>query len=150
MITNVGNVLNATTGDVPVQGRIASGVKGMQMDETAWLAGICTAENTGYAVIVTNQGNAKKVAMKEIDKMVRYRKGLAIATGMAKGEEIVFATFARPGDDLVVKTERGELLARNVDKIPTVTRVGKMKNIFGKQQIVKAWLHRTDFATPEC
>ncbi len=149
MVTNVGNVLNAATGDVPVQGRIASGVKGIQMDDTAWLAGISTAENTGYVVIVTNMGNAKKVAMKEIDKMVRYRKGLAIASGMGKGEEVIFATFARPGDDLVVKTEDGELLARSVDKLPSVARVGKMKNVFGKQTLVKAWLHRTDFATPE-
>ena len=149
MITNVGNVLNAATGDVPVQGRIASGVKGMQMDDSAWLAGIATAENTGYAVLVTNMGNAKKVAMNEIDKMVRYRKGLTIAAGMAKGEEVVYATFARKEDDLVVRTDNGDLLARNVDKLPSATRVGKMKNVFGKQQIVKAWLHRTNFATPE-
>ncbi len=149
MITNVGNVLNAATGDVPVQGRIASGVKGMQMDDNAWLAGIATADNTGFAVMVTNLGNAKKVAMKEIDKMVRYRKGLTIATGMGKGEEVVYATFARSGDDLVVKTADGNLLARSVDKLPSATRVGKMKNVFGKHQIVKAWLHRTNFATPE-
>ena len=149
MITNVGNVLNAATGDVPVQGRIASGVKGMQMDDSAWLAGISTAEGSGYAVMVTNLGNAKKVAMKDIDKMVRYRKGLTIATGMAKGEEIIFAAFARPDDDLVVKTESGNLLARTVDKLPSINRVGKMKNVFGKQPLVKAWLHRTNFATPE-
>ncbi|MCM1404108.1 MAG: DNA topoisomerase 4 subunit A [Prevotella sp.] len=149
MITNVGNVLNAATGDVPVQGRIASGVKGMQMDDSAWLAGIATADNTGYAVLVTNLGNAKKVAMKEIDKMVRYRKGLTIATSMGKGEEVIYATFARSGDDLVVKTANGALLTRSVDKLPSATRVGKMKNVFGKQQIVKGWLHRTSFATPE-
>ncbi|MBS7401571.1 MAG: DNA topoisomerase 4 subunit A [Eubacteriales bacterium] len=150
MITNVGNVLNAATGDVPVQGRIASGVKGMQMDDSAWLAGISTAENTGYAVIITNMGNAKKVAMKDIDKMVRYRKGLTIASGMAKGEEVMFANFARPGDDVVVRTEDGTMLARSVDKLPTANRMGKMKNVFGKHRLVKAWLHRTDFATPEC
>ena len=149
MITNVGNVLNAATGDVPVQGRIASGVKGMQMDDSAWLAGISTAENGGYAILVTNQGNAKKVAMSDIDKMVRYRKGLTIASGMGKGEEVIYATFARKDDDLVVKTANGDLLARSVEKIPTVQRVGKMKNIFGKQQIVEAWLHRTNFVTPE-
>ena len=149
MITNVGNVLNAATGDVPVQGRIASGVKGMQMDDSAWLAGITTAENGGYAVLVTNLGNAKKVSMSDIDKMVRYRKGLTIASGMAKGEEIVYATFARKDDDLVVKTVNGDLLARSVEKIPSVTRVGKLKNLFGKQQIVQAWLHRTNFVVPE-
>ena len=150
MITNVGNVLNAATGDIPVQGRIASGVKGMQMDDTAWLAGISTAENTGYAVLVTNLGNAKKVAMKDIDKMVRYRKGLTIASGMAKGEEVIYATFARKEDDLVVKNEKGEILARSVEKLPTVARTGKMKNTFGKPKIERVWLHRTNFVTPEC
>ncbi len=149
MITNVGNVLNAATGDVPVQGRIASGVKGMQMDDNAWLAGISTAENSGYAVLVTNMGNAKKVAMSDIDKMVRYRKGLTIAAGMAKGEEVIYATFARKDDDLVVQTSNGDMLARSVEKIPSVARVGKMKNLFGKHQIVRAWLHRRNFVTPE-
>lgn len=150
MVTNVGNVLNAATGDVPVQGRIASGVKGMQMDDSAWLAGIVTAEKSGFVVLVTNMGNVKKVAMSDIDKMVRYRKGLAIATGMAKGEEIIFATFARNEDDLVVRTEDDNLLARNVEKLPSATRIGKMKNVFGKQKIVKGWLHRTNFVIPEC
>ena len=149
MITNVGNVLNAATGDIPVQGRIASGVKGMQMDDTAWLAGISTAENNGYAVLVTNLGNAKKVAMKDIDKMVRYRKGLTIASGMAKGEEVIYATFARKEDDIVVKNEKGEILARSVEKLPTVARIGKMKNTFGKHKIERVWLHRTNFVTPE-
>lgn len=149
MITNVGNVLNAATGDIPVQGRIASGVKGMQMDDTAWLAGISTAENTGYAVLVTNLGNTKKVAMKDIDKMVRYRKGLTIASGMAKGEEVIYATFARKDDDLVIKNEKGEILARSVEKLPTVARIGKMKNTFGKPKIERVWLHRTNFVTPE-
>ncbi|MBQ7973660.1 MAG: DNA topoisomerase 4 subunit A [Clostridia bacterium] len=149
MITNVGNVLNAATGDVPVQGRIASGVKGMQMDDSAWLAGISTAENNGYAVLVTNQGNAKKVSMSDIDKMVRYRKGLTIASGMGKGEEVIFAIFARKEDDLVVQTADGELLTRSVEKVPNVARIGKMKNVFGKKQLVRAWLHRTNYVTPE-
>jgi len=121
----------------------------MQMDDTAWLAGISTAENTGYAVLVTNLGNTKKVAMKDIDKMVRYRKGLTIASGMAKGEEVIYATFARKDDDLVIKNEKGEILARSVEKLPTVARIGKMKNTFGKPKIERVWLHRTNFVTPE-
>jgi len=149
MVTNVGNVLNAATGDIPVQGRIASGVKGMQMDDSAWLAGISTAENSGYAVLVTNLGNVKKVAIKDIDKMVRYRKGLTIASGMTKGEEVIYATFARKEDDLVVKTEKGEILTRSVEKLPAVARIGKMKNIFGKQKIIRVWLHRTNYTTPD-
>lgn len=148
MVTNVGNVLNATTGDVPVQGRIASGVKGMQMDDNAWLAGICTAESTGFAVILTNHGNVKKVDMKNIDKMVRYRKGLSIATNLAKDEEIIFAAFANPGEDLVVKTADDEILVQSLDKLPSTTRVGKMKNVFGKHRLVKGWLHRVNFVTP--
>ena len=90
------------------------------------------------------------IAIKEIDKMVRYRKGLTIASGMAKGEEVIYAIFARPGDDLVVKTDTDELLARSVDKLPSTTRIGKMKNVFGKHCLVKAWLHRTGFVIPEC
>lgn len=150
MISNVGNVLNATTGDVPVQGRIASGVKGMQLDDNAYLAGISTAENSGFAVMITNHGNAKKVAMKDIDKMVRYRKGLTIANNLAKGEEIVFAGFARAGEDIIVKTASDEILVQPLDKLPTTNRMGKMKNVFGKQEIVGGWVHRTNAVMAEC
>lgn len=150
MISNVGNVLNATTGDVPVQGRIASGVKGMQIDDNAYLAGISTAENNGFAVMVTNYGNTKKVAMKDIDKMVRYRKGLTIANNLAKGEEIVFAGFARAGEDLIVKTADDEILVQPVDKLSATNRVGKMKNVFGKHTIVGGWIHRTNAVMAEC
>ena len=150
MISNVGNVLNATTGDVPVQGRIASGVKGMQIDDNAYLAGISTAETNGFAVMVTNHGNAKKVAMKDIDKMVRYRKGLTIANNLAKGEEIVFAAFARAGEDLIVKTANDEILVQAIDKIPATNRTGKMKNLFGKHEIVGGWVHRTNAVIAEC
>ncbi len=150
MITNVGNVLNMTTRDIPIQGRIAGGVKGIQLDENAWVAGTSTAGATGFAVLLTNFGNVKKVDIKTIDKMVRYRKGLTIANDLSKGEEIIFATFARNEEDLIAKTEDGQILSVAIEKIPTVVRTGKKKSIFNKKNIVKGWIHYGTCAKPEC
>jgi DNA gyrase subunit A len=141
MVTNTGHVLNATTGDIPVQGRIATGVKGIQMDESMYCAGICTARVPGWAVVVTNLGNVKKVDMKDIDKMVRYRKGLILMNDMGKGEEVIFAAFSKGGEDLVVRTEDGKNLIKDIDKIAETTRTGKMKNLFGRQRIISAYIH---------
>jgi DNA gyrase subunit A len=142
MVTNNGNILNAATGDIPVQGRIATGVKGIQIDENSFCAGICTAKGSGYIIAVTNYGNAKKVDIKNIDKMVRYRKGLQFVNDFAKGEEIIFACWTRGGEDLVAKTEKGEILFKDIDAVKETPRTGKMKNIFGRQKLTFACIHR--------
>ena len=143
MVTNKGMVLNATTGDIPIQGRIATGVKGIQIDETMFCAGIGTAKNQGFIIAVSNMGSVKKVEVKDIDKMVRYRKGLQFVNDFGRNEELIFAGWTRGGEDLVVKTANGKIFWKDIDAIAVSPRTGKTKNTFASvKPIAFACIHR--------
>lgn len=143
MVTAGGMILHATTGDVPVQGRIAGGVKGISLGENDYCVCNCVAKNTGFVVAITNKGNIKRTEIKGIEKSVRYRKGLMFGS-LAKDETIMFASWVRGDEDLVAKTEDNEIIHVPVDKIPLTERTGKFKQFPSKPSIKVsgAWIHR--------
>ncbi|MCL2846321.1 MAG: DNA topoisomerase 4 subunit A [Firmicutes bacterium] len=144
LLTTTGMVLHATTGDVPVQGRIAGGVKGINFGtETEWCACNAVAGADTFLVAVTNKGNVKRTAVKGIEKMVRYRKGLQFG-GLDKNEEIIFGAIARGDEDIVVKTEEGAVASCPVEKIPLTERTGKFRQFPLKPNLkpVEGWVHQ--------
>jgi DNA gyrase subunit A len=144
LISGSGYILNAQTGDVPVQGRIASGVKGISMDDSDTAVCSSVAKPSGFIVAVTNHGNIKRVESKKIEKMVRYRKGLQFGGAMGKDESVVFGNWVKGEEDLVVQTDTGDILTIPVAEIPVTDRVAKWKAWpkIGKAKIVAGWIHR--------
>ena len=136
-----GMILHATTGDVPVQGRIAGGVKGINLAEGDYCA--CNCISKGYVVAVTDKAHIKRTEVKNIEKMVRYRKGLTFGN-LAKGEKIIFAACVKGDEDLVVKLGDNSIVHVPVDKIAVTDRTGKFKSIPGKagSAVASAWIHR--------
>ncbi|MCD8201565.1 MAG: DNA topoisomerase 4 subunit A, partial [Clostridia bacterium] len=94
-VTKKGMCLNAIKDDVPQQGRVASGVRGILLndfDEVALATQHC---GEGEVIIYTSLGLFKKVISSTIDLMSRARKGVMIAelkTKDGKGE-IKFADY---------------------------------------------------------
>ncbi|MCL2569968.1 MAG: DNA topoisomerase 4 subunit A [Firmicutes bacterium] len=141
-VTSGGMVLNATTADVPVQGRIAGGVKGINLNDGDFCVCSCVAKPHGFIVAVTTKGNVKRVAMSDIEKMVRYRKGLIFGT-LDKGENIVYASWVNGAEDLVVQIEGGAIESIPVAKITPTPRPAKYKLMAGKiLKVQSAWIHR--------
>ncbi|MCL2755835.1 MAG: DNA topoisomerase 4 subunit A [Firmicutes bacterium] len=145
LMSSAGYILHAQTQDVPVQGRIAGGVKGINLGENEFVPGNSIVKSNGFVVAVTSKGGVKKAAIKGIEKMVRYRKGLMFGGALEKGEEIVFATTVKGGEDLVVKTHKDEVLTIPVDKIPTTERTVKYKPLKAGLKIQGAWIHERKF-----
>jgi len=139
-LTAKGMVLNAATSDVPLQGRIAGGVKGILMADDDYCVCSCVAKQTGFVVAVTNKGNVKKVDIKTIEKMARYRKGLMFGS-LDKGEHYVFASWVKGEEDLVAITADNKLLYTQVSKIKESVRTAKSMSVF-KGQIASAHIHR--------
>ncbi|MCL2847244.1 MAG: DNA topoisomerase 4 subunit A [Firmicutes bacterium] len=77
-VTKDGMCLNADTSDVPLQGRVATGVKGINLSDGDYCIGIRQVDGEGEAIIITDTGYAKRVLVAEIDVMARYRKGVKI------------------------------------------------------------------------
>ena len=144
LISGQGFILNAQTGDVPLQGRIAAGVKGMAIADDDVTACSTVAKPTGFVVAVTNKGRVKRVETKKVDKMVRYRKGLQLGGALDNGEKVVFGSWVHGGEDLVLQTEDGKLINVPVAEIAVTDRVGKWKSVakVGKSNVVAGHIHR--------
>jgi len=125
-VTKEGNILVADKSDVPLQGRVSIGVKGINMSDTDECVVAKLANPTDQLVIVSKTGEAKRVKLSEIGLMARYRKGLKLTCG--KGELIFGDIFKE--QTLVSKLESGEILSVESKKIPTVARTNEGKSVF--------------------
>ena len=95
-VTKKGLILNAFTDDIPLQGRISGGVKGVALGDGDSVVFVGQAMPSDRVAIVTHKGMAKKVKLHEIEPMARYRKGVKIID-LSSGDEIIFAsTVAGP------------------------------------------------------
>ena len=129
-VTNQGMVLKAENTDIPLQGRISGGVKGINLAGKDYCVGTMIVSEEGEVVLVTNKGFAKRTVIAGIDKMARYRKGLkAITFNADNGNSIVFADYVTDEFDIVAKDNDGELHFRPTDKIAIENRLGKGKCI---------------------
>ena len=140
LMSNSGMVLHATTKDVPLQGRIAAGVKGISMNDGDYVVCNTVSKKNGFLVAITNKGNLMRVPVKGIDKMVRYRKGLMFGQ-LGKDEYYVFAAVVKGGEDLVAQDSSGKVLFIPVDNIKEGDRTAKSKGKLG-DEIKVAWIHR--------
>ena len=129
-VTNQGMVLKAENTDIPLQGRISGGVKGINLAGKDYCVGTMIVSEEGEVVLVTNKGFAKRMVIAGIDKMARYRKGLkAITFNADNGNSIVFADYVTDEFDIVAKDNDGELHFRPTDKVAIENRLGKGKCI---------------------
>jgi len=106
-VTHDGMSLNALTDDIPLQGRVSGGVKGMMLAESDYCTSVTQVLPQNYIYICTNKGYAKKVLASEIDKLARYRKGVKIVElkGDASNGSFVSASgIADKYHDLVIVT----------------------------------------------
>jgi DNA gyrase subunit A len=127
-VTKKGMVLNAKSGDVPVQGRVSGGVKGVVLSENDKCAGISIAKK-GEVLVVSNKGFAKRVVVAQIDEMARYRKGVKILCGGSSGDEVVFAKVVRDESTLCVQDKDKNLIFKSVDLVPIEARTGKGRSL---------------------
>ena len=121
--TAYGQVLFATKDDVPIQGRVSGGVRGVNFYEGDYcvLAGLTPDE--GEMVVVTENAAAKRVILAQIDKLPRYRKGVRLIL-LSKEDKITFATCITNPANLALITDEG-VIAKNSEKIDIIPREKK-------------------------
>lgn len=128
-VSEGGMCLNARKDDIPVQGRVAGGVKGMNLNEGDNVIFASQIDGSGEIALAVSNGRFKRVIVEQIDSLPRYRKGVQIVT-LKEGEKIIFADYVTsPYYPLAIQTESGmfELMA---DKLPidaTYTRGRALK-----------------------
>ena len=127
MVTKDGMCIAFLPDEVPEQGRVSGGVKGIMLEEgdSVVYAGQITLE--GEIVVVTDRGYMKRVLACDIDRMTRYRKGVKILNfGEDTGSRVMFVgTVKEPYD--VVLIDPSCMLTVNTEEMPIESRMSKGK-----------------------
>lgn len=146
-VTAKGMCLNASKDDVPAQGRIASGVRGINLAGGDYVIFAGQVSKEGDIIAVTDRGMFKKTRVSEFEVMGRYRKGLKFTDlkGDA-GSKLIFAQYVIFPFDIAV-TGEDEIVTLSTDEVPSESRTAKPKGISGYKKGFKAksaYIHRQD------
>ena len=142
-VTQDGMCLNAKKDDIPVQGRVSGGVKGINLREGDRVVFASQIDGEGEIVIATSESRFKRVIAAQIDPLPRYRKGVQIAS--LKGAKVIFANYVTVPYMLAVVTQDDTMTELSTEEIPidaTNTRGRALKGVKWKAKEVYAMRYR--------
>ena len=129
-VSKLGMGLNAEKSDIPEQGRVSGGVKGIMLadgDEVVSASQVVAGQNI---VLVSDAAYAKQINVSEIEIIARYRKGVKVFDlkgEKSSGTKVVCSGTFGEDDDVVVQTDDDEYAAISVSSIAEDLRSGKGK-----------------------
>ena len=92
IVTKQGICLNAMKDDIPTQGRIATGVRGIMLRDDDSVIFMKQINGEGEIIIATDEGKFKRVISSQIEPSKRYKKG-SIIVGMSEGASVISASY---------------------------------------------------------
>ncbi len=92
IVTKEGICLNAMKDDIPTQGRISTGVRGIMLREGDSVVLMTQINGEGEIVIATDEAKFKRVISSQIEPSKRYRKG-NIIVGLRDGASVLSASY---------------------------------------------------------
>lgn len=141
--TEKGMCLNCETNDVPVQGRTAGGVKGMNLNDGDKVQSVFQIDGEGEIVVVTESGFAKRVISADFEPSVRYRKGVKL-TDVAQCGKVVLYSYVKHPYEIGIIDDKDQVFGVNTEDVEIVdNRTQKGKLLFKQKGIkfVKASVH---------
>ena len=127
-VTKKGMVLNALKDNIPVQGRVAGGVKGLNINKGDQIVYVSQVDEEGEFVVVTDAGFYKRVIVAEIEPMDRYRKGVKLVE-LGKDSTVVFARHVKQPFDVAVIDTFGVAFTVNTEDLSIEGRTTKGKTL---------------------
>jgi topoisomerase-4 subunit A len=125
-ITKKALCLNAAKDDVPVQGRVAGGVKGINLSAGDRVVFATQHTGEGEVIVATTLGGFKRVISSTIDPIGRGCKGVMIADIKGKGE-ILYADYVTLPYSIAVVNSDKSVVEVNTEDISIENRVFKGK-----------------------
>ena len=128
-VTAGGMCLNAYKNDIPTQGRISAGVRGVALSEGDYVVYAGQIDGEGEIIVATDGNTIKKVIASQIDPMARYRKGVKIVD-LGKGRKVAYADYVTEPYKFAVQMDDGSLVQADTEEDITIEdRTTKGKNI---------------------
>ena len=143
-ITKEGMSLNADKSDIPAQGRVSGGVKGINLSDTDSVVFVSQITPEDSFIAISNTAFAKRVNVNEIDVLARYRKGVKcfdLKGDASSGSSILAAGLYKQGSEVVVANLTGEYSCINASNVDEDTRASKGKSLsIGETKLSEAYV----------
>ena len=128
-VTKKGMCLNAYKNDIPAQGRISAGVRGISLAEGDCVVYAGQIDDGGEILVGTDGNTIKRVIVSQIDPMARYRKGVKIID-LGTNRSIIYADYVTMPYKIAVQMNDGTFVEADSDKdVKIEDRTTKGKNI---------------------
>lgn len=146
-VTKSGMCLNADMSDIPVQGRISGGVKGVNLSDGDDCIFTRQIEDGGEIVLVTDKGYGKRVLTADLDVMARYRKGVKIIDIKGNnGKKLVFASYVTEPYKIVLKVGEDYLSAFSTEDLSIESRTHAGRALVkGKIAVDKVFIYNSNY-----
>lgn len=127
LITNKAMSIHIRNSDIPTQGRVTQGVKGIKLtDDDEVRTALIIPENNVGLVIVSITGQTKRIPMSEISPQGRGGKGISLLPK----NNFADATFALKEDDKILVVMSSTVKSEVVRAIPVQSRVNTGIQLF--------------------
>lgn len=127
LITNKAMSIHIRNSDIPTQGRVTQGVKGIKLtDDDEVRTALIIPENNAGLVIVSTTGQTKRIPMSEISPQGRGGKGISLLPK----NNFAGATFALKEDDKILAVMNSTVKSEVVRAIPVQSRVNTGIQLF--------------------
>lgn len=148
-VTKGGMVLNAETTDIPLQGRVAGGVKGINLASDDEVIYSYQVNDEGEVAMLTDKGYGKRVLLCKIEPMARYRKGVKLIDlkPSENGSQLIFAGYVTHPYYIVGLTKKEEIIYTFTNELNIENRTTKGKCISNRRKsipLLSATRHKTE------
>ena len=130
MLSRKGMALNFEKGDIPTQGRISGGVRGINLEDNDSVI-FASQLDYSHVIAVTDNGFIKKIAISQFPLSARYRKGLRYVN-FAKNCQNVFYACSANGNITLAVDFGLKILALDTKKLPESDRLSTGNEIIKK------------------
>ena len=117
-----GRMVKFNENDVRIMGRTASGVKGIELDNSSCIGAEIASEDD-VVIIVTKKGYGKQTTVRDYRETKRGSKGVKALSITDKNGDIASFKIARPDTDIVIITDAGMVMRMPLDQISVLGRV---------------------------
>lgn len=130
MLTRKGMSLNFEKSDIPTQGRISGGVRGINLEDNDSVI-FASQQTFSHVVVVSDNGFIKKISCDQFPVSARYRKGLKYINFTKNCQNVFYACSANPNTTLAVDFGL-KILALDTKKLPQSDRLSTGNEVIKK------------------
>lgn len=138
IITKMGYALKYSLNEVPITGLKTSGVKAISLKNDEVKAGLISNDDDNI-VIITEKNTAKRMHVKDIEKLIRTRKGVKIVREVKTNPYYIINAFIVGNKDILTFVTKDEKINIRITEIALLDHLST-GNSFGKQNLINSYI----------